>query len=176
MLINAKLIIIGHARHGKDTVANKLAHNLGLENVNASTIACNEIIYPVLNSFYSDPEECYNDRINNRELWYRLINHYCLVNGGHAFGFKVFEQSDIYAGVRDEDEHTAILNAAELYSTYPIITIWVDAARRLPLEDEKSINITADKADFILCNNGDIDNLTSQIDMLSRHLTIKYGV
>lgn len=73
-----RLLIIGPARHGKDTLAETMRDNFGL-NFKSSSQACSDIF--IFNELkdkygYTTPEECFEDRLNHRAEWYQLICGY----------------------------------------------------------------------------------------------------
>ena len=103
MKVTPKILIVGHGRHGKDTLAQII--NLELEHKfrGSSEVAAREVIYPVMSNFYSSPEDAFERRHDNRELWRALISDFnredptklaCLVcEGGYG-----------YVGLRDKTE------------------------------------------------------------------------
>jgi hypothetical protein len=75
-----KLLIIGHARHGKDSMAEILQENFGLKFKSSSEAAAEIFIYDVLKGKYSykTPQECFKDRVNHRAEWHQLICEYII--------------------------------------------------------------------------------------------------
>lgn len=138
-----RLIIIGHGGHGKDEVASTLCELLGLRNRNASYLCAEKIMYPVMTR-YSTVEECYADRVNNRQIWRSTLAAY-RKNDPARIARMVFEESDIYCGIRGVKE----LEAAREIADY---VVWVDASERLPTEP--TCDLRASMADIIINNNG----------------------
>ena len=69
------ILIIGHMRHGKTTVAEMLEDEYGLSSKDSS-MACAEIfIYDELKDKYNYEsfEECYEDRKQHRPEWFQMI-------------------------------------------------------------------------------------------------------
>jgi len=69
-----KLLIIGHARHGKDTLAELLRDTFELKFVSSSQAASDIFIFDELKDKYgyTTPEECFEDRVNHRAEWYDM--------------------------------------------------------------------------------------------------------
>jgi hypothetical protein len=149
---NNPLIIIGPAQHGKDTAAEYLAKHFRLVHRPASQIACDAFIYPLLKNFYASEIECWEDRVNNRQLWYNLIRDHCSEDKA-ALGKLIFKYSDVYTGVRAKDELQGIKEA------FPeAITIWVDSYVRLG-HPKEPMTVGPTDADYGLTNNGSIEQL-----------------
>lgn len=165
-----KILILGHARHGKDTVA-EIFRDVGDYSFQSSSMAAlEEIIWPKIGYSYKNKEECFKDRVNNRKLWFDLINEY---NREHNEEYneecpakltvKVLEKNDIYVGMRDIREFK---NSVILFD----LTIWVDASERLPLEREDSFNIPKECADIVIENNGGLEDLKFKVTRLIKGL------
>ena len=145
-----KLLIIGHARHGKDTVAALLEKYFGLAYTDSSRAATKIFIYDVLKDKYGYDsfDECYQDRVNHRAEWKQVICDYNKDDRA-KLAKGILEHSDCYVGMRDREE----INECMRQGLFDII-IWVDASERLPLEDSSSFNIDKTCADIIIENNG----------------------
>lgn len=159
-----KLLIIGHGRHGKDTVAEFLRDEFGLKFVSSSQAAAEIFIYEELKEKYKyeTPKECYEDRINHRAEWYDLICDYN-VDDRARLAKGILERADCYVGMRDREEIDECLNQG-LFD----LIIWVDACERLPLEPADSFNIDKSCADIIIDNNGSISELHDKIYRLGK--------
>lgn len=145
-----RLLIIGHGRHGKDTLAEIFARDYGMT-FKASSMAASEIfIYDVLKDTYGyrTPEECFADRGNHRKEWYDLI---CLYNEHDKakLAKSIMTTSNCYVGMRDKLEIDECLRQGVFD-----LVIWVDASSRLPKEPKDSFNITTKSADILISNNG----------------------
>ena len=70
-----KVLIVGHARHGKDTLAEILHEEYGLTYKSSSLAASEIFLYDSLKAKYGykTPEECFEDRVNRRDEWHNLI-------------------------------------------------------------------------------------------------------
>jgi hypothetical protein len=75
---NLKLLVIGHGRHGKDTVCEMLRDDYGYTFESSSRFCSKLFIYNDLKDKYgyANEEECYADRHNHRAEWYDAICAY----------------------------------------------------------------------------------------------------
>ncbi|ATN93266.1 hypothetical protein [Marinobacter phage PS6] len=167
-----KLMVMGYGRHGKDTVCELLKEMYGLSFASSSFAAAEYAIYPVLRDLigYGTLEDCYNDRHNHRTLWYELIkafNH----RDKACLGRLIYRDYDIYAGIRNIEEFKAIDDAG-LFD----YAIWVDRSKVLPAETTNSCTVHPGLADYILDNNGDLDELRSEIRMMMPRLKVMWGM
>lgn len=152
-----KLVILGHGDHGKDTVAKLIAELYDFKYVDATHIACEHMIWPLMRDIYGGHfQHCIQDRANNRELWARLIKSH-LIEDPLSLAKPVFEEGDIYAGIRAKIEYVATKKE------FDIVTIWVDASKRVAKEDESSTTVTQKMADYTIDNNGSEDYLREQV-------------
>jgi len=155
-----KLLIIGHARHGKDTVAELLKEYYGLK-YQSSSYACAEIfIYDALKDKYGYQsfQECFDDRVNHRAEWYEMIKEYNKNDRAKLAKEILAKGYDCYVGMREREE---ILECIK-QNVFDLI-IWVDASDRLALENSDSFNITKDLADVIIDNNGPVYRLKNKM-------------
>lgn len=149
MLIEPKLMIMGYAEHGKDTICKLLEIIFGWTSIQSSFFANEHVVYPILKDryCYSNSLECYNDRRNKRQEWYELIKAYNTPDGCRL-ARDLYSQFNIYNGVRNIEEYEAIKNA-KLFD----YSIWVDASDRLPIESEESCTVKPRDADIVFNNN-----------------------
>lgn len=157
-----KLMIMGHARHGKDTACEYLRDKHGLTFKSSSEAACEIVIYPTLKELhgYKTIEECFNDRVNHRQTWYDLIRRYNLKNPTRL-AQDIYATNDIYCGIRSIHEFDAI-EAAGLFD----LSIWIDASHRLPAESQDSCTVTKQDADIVISNNGTVEQLYAALDRM----------
>ena len=73
-----KLLVIGHGRHGKDTVCEYLNEKYGFDFKSSSKFCSERFIFDMLKDQhgYANEEECYADRHNHRAEWYNAISCY----------------------------------------------------------------------------------------------------
>lgn len=157
---DTKIMIVGHARHGKDEVANMLKSYMRFQS--ATEVVCKELIFKKLKEQYnySTWKECLADKESHRVEWKHLIDLYCNDNKTKLIEL-VFRTSDIYCGLRNVEQ----LMAAKDKKLMDYI-IYVDGSRRMPLEAPELFNITKEHADTVIDNNGSKFDLEYEIQKL----------
>ena len=145
-----KLLIIGHGRHGKDTVAEILARDAGLSFASSSEFACEKAVFPLLADVYDTAADCYADRANHRELWYHAIAAYTL-RPGPSLTEPILADHDIYVGMRRRAEFD---NSRHLFG----LVVWVDRPG-MPPEPTASNELTRADADLVVYNSGTLADL-----------------
>ena len=156
-----RLMVMGHARHGKDTVCEILRDEYGFTFASSSQAALNHVIWPIMQSYYSSKAECFNDRQNWRALWFELIkrfNH----DDPTALAREIYFSSEIYCGIRSRQEFDAI-SKAKLFD----YSVWVDARDRVPSECKSSIQVDESLADLLINNNGTREQLTDEVKTIA---------
>jgi hypothetical protein len=153
-----KLLIIGHGRHGKDTLAEIWARNFGLKYAGSSIECARIFIFDALKEKYGYKEfvDCFDDRVNHREEWHNMICEYNTPDKARL-AKEILTTCDCYVGMRSGYEIDECVKQ-EIFN----LIIWVDASDRLPLEDPSSFNIDKSYADVI------IDNNNSKSDFIKR--------
>jgi hypothetical protein len=160
--LKLKLLVIGHGRHGKDTVCEILRDKYEYS-FESSSQFCNRLfVYDMLKDKYgyADEQECYNDRHNHRAEWYDAICAYNVPDAA-TLGREIFAEHDIYCGLRNKKEFHAMKNSGVFD-----YAIWVDRSDYLPLEEKDSMSLEPWMADYVIDNNGTIEDLihnTSQL-------------
>jgi hypothetical protein len=157
-----KILVLGHARHGKDTVAEVLRDEYGFSFASSSHFCAERVMMPYYNSKmghpgYANVEDCYADRVNNRAEWFNQIQAYNSPDRGRL-AREILETSDLYVGMRCKEEFAAAKDAFDFI-------LWVDATERgLPLEPEDSFDIEFDPQTMILVpNNGTLEDLNDSV-------------
>lgn len=146
-----KILILGHGRHGKDSVAEALHHIFGLKFQSSSMFACERVIFDHFNNSddlpsYDTPEECYADRSNYRSTWYDLIQEFNK-DDQSRLAREILEEGDMYVGMRALPEYEA---SKDLFTH----VVWVDAsARGIPLEPEDSFTIPLELGNMWVIQN-----------------------
>lgn len=157
-----KVMVLGYARHGKDTVCELLAKT-GARFTSSSWFCAERIAFPALKDKYgySDVQACFDDRHNHRAEWFDLITAFNtpdLTKLGRA----IFEEHDVYCGIRNARELHALKNAG-VYD----VAVWVDASERVKsVEDRSSCTVEPWMADFVLDNNGTVEDLERNLESL----------
>ncbi len=155
-----KLLILGHGRHGKDTVAEILNEKFGMTFQSSSQAAADIFLYEKLkNKFgYKTPEECYADRHNHRALWHKEISEYNTPDKS-KLAQGIMRDNDIYVGMRCSEELQACINIG-LFD----YIIWVDAGNRIDYkEGSDSFNIDESFSDYHIDNSGTFEELEQKV-------------
>lgn len=161
------LNIVGHKRHGKDTLAELLSEKFGLKFKSSSQACADIFIYDTLKDKYNyqTPEECFEDRMNHRQEWYEMICDYNKDDRARL-AKEILKTTDCYVGMRDRGE----IEECMKQGLFDLI-VWVDASGRLPLEGKESFNIDKSCADVIIENNGTYDEFVEKVNRLGKVLT-----
>lgn len=161
-----KLLIIGHARHGKDTFAELLRDKLGLAFTSSSRFVGEECIWPMWGKErYPSFESMFEDRVNNRKVWADLISAYNTPDKTRTARTMLERGYDMYVGMRRMDEFVACAEA-KLFD----YVIWVDASKRLPPESAESNDMVPGLAHLYVDNNGPLESLHEYVDLLQKKL------
>lgn len=164
-----KILIIGHARHGKDSFAEILREEFGLKFLSSSQAASDIFIYSSLKNKYgyTSPEECFLDRVNHRAEWYDLICEYNKKDPARL-AKEILKITDCYVGMRSSIEIKECLSKGIID-----LVVWVDASDRLPLEDKSSFDIDKHCADLIVDNNGSYEDFKNRVIRIGKSLICK---
>ena len=166
-LMHPKLILLGHARHGKDTVADLLRDRHGFKPMGSSLFACERVIMPWFRSKgipYTSWSACYADRVNHRDIWFQLICEFNRKEPARLARLLFEAGHDVYVGMRSAREFEAARHLAD-------VVVWVDALGRLPPEPADSFDIDpAAVCDWRIDNNGSPELLEERVDDFVRWL------
>lgn len=160
-----KIILLGHARHGKDTVAEMLRDKYGFSFESSSMFCAEKVMMPYFNGLpnhpgYASVEDCYADRVNYRDVWFQQIELYNYPDRSRL-AREMFEQNNVYVGMRSKRELAACMNAG-----LADLVIWVDASDRLPPEDASSCTVEPWMAQLQIDNNGTLEELAFNVHQL----------
>ena len=161
-----KLLIIGHGRHGKDTVCEMLRDKYGYSFESSSQFCSKLFIFDQLKDKYeyANEEQCYADRHNHRAEWYDAICNYNVPDASRL-GREIFHAHDIYCGLRNKREFFAMQNTGVFD-----YAIWVDRSDHLPLESKDSMSLEQWMADFTIDNNGTLSELEFNVNQLMNYI------
>jgi len=161
-----KLLIIGNARHGKDTVCDILRDEFGYTFRSSSDFCAERFIYAELKDKYGyeNYEQCFNDRHNHRSEWYDMIHAYCKDDFARL-GREIFAENLIYCGLRNKSEFHSMRNTGVFD-----YAIWVDRCDHLPVEDRSSMTLENWMADYVIDNNGTLEDLKRNTSQLMHYL------
>lgn len=159
-----KVIVLGHARHGKDTVAELLRDRYGYRFQSSSMFCAEHVMLPYFRGQgvdYPSVEACYEDRVNHRATWYDQIEAYNRDDWGRLCRELFAQGNDVYVGTRSSREFAEARKAAD-------VVLWVDAqGRGLPPEPRSSFDIDYDPASMTyVSNNGTLKMLEAAVDAL----------
>lgn len=162
-----KLLVIGHGRHGKDTVCDILAREYGYSFESSSQFCSKLFIFDMLKDTYGykNEEECYADRHNHRAEWYNAICDYNIPDPA-KLGREIFKEHDIYCGLRNKKEFHAMKNTGVFD-----YAIWVDRSDFLPPEAKESMSLEQWMADFTIDNNGTLEDLHFNVNALMGYIS-----
>lgn len=159
-----RILIIGHARHGKDTLAEMLLKHYGLWFESSSMAASRIFLYKLLKGKYGykTPEECYADRENRRVEWFQHISEYNSEDKARlAKG--ILKHSDVYVGMRSKDE----IDECKAQGLFDFV-IGVYNPRK-PLEAADSFQIDLwEHSDFVIPNAGTKEDLENKVIALKK--------
>jgi len=161
-----KLLVIGHGRHGKDTVCEILRDNYGFRFQSSSEFCARRFIYDELKHKYNyaNYEQCYADRHNHRSEWYDMIHAYC-EDDYARLGRDIFAENDIYCGLRNRAEFHAMRNTGVFD-----YCVWVDRSDHAALEPRDSMNLEIWMADYVIDNNSTLEVLNRSVGDLADYL------
>jgi hypothetical protein len=165
-----KLMIVGNARHGKDTAADVLGKAMGTTPLASSWVACELFLFDELKyqGFkYDTAQEAWESRLVSnrmRRLWFEEIKKFNTPDRTRLMR-AVYERSDIYTGLRDHHELFAGREAGLID-----LCIWVDASDRLPPEPRTSMTVTRGMADIVIENNGTEEEFRNRVERLASAL------
>jgi len=164
-----RLLIIGNAQHGKDTAAEYLRDSHGFAFADSSRKALEIFLFAKLQPRYGyrTIDEAYQDRVNHRAEWYDEIALFNTPDRAHLAKM-IMQEASMYVGMRSRAE----LLACREQGVFDLV-VWIDAAKRKPLEASSSMTIAADMADVIIDNNGPEVWLGPQLDMLVEYLSVR---
>lgn len=166
-----KILLIGHARHGKDTVAEMLA-TLGWSFQSSSWHCAEHVVLPAFRAVegapgmpqYKDAAECFEDRGNWRYYWYDVIKDYNQPYGYSKLAEDILQEHDIYVGMRNRREFEGSMKLFDH-------VVWVTRAHHLPDESWESNHLNDTDASYIVDNNGTLADLMRQVADLHEYLT-----
>lgn len=161
-----RLLIIGHARHGKDTVAEFLKELSGMNFESSSVAASRIFLFDALKEKYGyeTPEQCFEDRVNHRKEWHDLIVEFNKDDKARL-AKEIMKTSSMYVGMRSNVECEECLRQG-LFD----VVIGVFNPNK-PLEPQESFDIDMwEKADYVIWNDGSLEDLKKEVIELYIHL------
>ena len=162
-----KLLILGHAEHGKDYAAILFKKYSGMLFQSSSEFANEICVFPRLREKYGykTKEECFEDRRNRRAEWLDLITEYNNKDRARLTS-EILEVNDMYVGMRNEQEFEV---AKDLFD----LVIWIDASKWVSPEGKDSCTINMKVADIVITNSGSKKDFKKKIKRLCCIMRIK---
>jgi len=159
-----KILILGDARHGKDTVADLISKHTGLTSLASSVAALNIFLYDLLREkyglTYGSVMEAFKDRVNHREIYYNEICEYNKEDKTRLVK-EIQKVADIYTGLRNAEE----VEQAIEEGLFDLI-IGVNNPR-IPKEPISSNTASAEKYSHLMIeNDGTLLDLEEKIMLL----------
>lgn len=154
-----KILILGNARHGKDTLAELLSEQFGMTFKSSSEMAMEIFLFDMLKekNGYETMQECFEDRVNHRQTWYLSICDYNKDDRARL-AKDIVKEHDCYVGMRDLDEFNA---SKELFD----VIVWVDASKRLGTS-ENTNKIPVSEANIVVTNDGSFEDFKEKARLL----------
>lgn len=154
------VLILGAARHGKDTAAELLSELTGWAFRSSSLFVAEHAVLPTLGPKYGydSVEECYDDRQAHREEWRDLIRAYNQ-NDRAKLAKKLLTTCSVYVGMRCHMEYAECMRQ-EVFD----YVLWVDASDRVGGHDP---SLTIHQDDFFMHtidNNGTPEDLKKRLE------------
>ena len=160
-----KLLIIGHMRHGKDTVAEMIEEFTGMSFKSSSEMAAEIFIYEELKDKYgySSFIECFEDRMNHRAEWNDLIKNYN--NPDKAkLAKEILRHNDMYVGMRSQAEIDKCIEDG----VFDMIIGVFDPDKTL--EPKDSFDIDLFTSSDIIIPTGDLETVREKVRKLCDYL------
>lgn len=129
-----KILILGHAQHGKTTLANLLKEIHGLKFSDSSLFCAEKIVMPWLEekgiAVYDSVEACHEDRGNFRPEWHQAIWEYNQEDPTRL-ARELLAENDVYCGMRKWEEFAPSIEQGVFDRV-----IWIEA----PCVEKESVN------------------------------------
>lgn len=161
--MSKRILIIGHARHGKDTTAEIIKELYGYTFESSSVAAARIFLFNALKDEYGykDFNECFLDRVNRRKEWHDRICAYNYADKARL-AKDILATYNMYVGMRSNVEVEECLRQ-ELFDL--VICVY---DYRKPLEDKSSFDINLwEKADIVIPNSQGLPELRKRIEKLA---------
>ncbi len=155
-----KVLVLGSARHGKDTAAEILCELAGWGFRSSSLFVAEKAVFPELSAIYGykSVEECYDDRDDHRQEWRNLIRDYNSKDRT-KLARELLSVCNVYVGMRCHREYTACA-IGEVFDH----VLWVDASDRVGGRDA-SLTIAYDGSSMCtIDNNRTLADLRQQLN------------
>lgn len=155
-----RIAVCGYGRHGKESTSRILSELTGLCYTKSTSEAAAELVFSHTQEShgYETVQECWNDRHQHRSTWAKIIWDHNKPLGITLYADMVRNGIDILDGIRQADEIAACVEHGIVD-----LTVWVDASKRKPIEDASSCTLGPDDCQYIIDNNGTIEQLRANV-------------
>jgi hypothetical protein len=154
-----KILIIGHAQHGKDTSAEIINSLFGYSFDSSSVAAARIFLYEKLKDKYGYGNfmECFEDRVNKRKEWHDEIKAFN-AEDPTRLAREILKENDVYVGMRSNIEIVSCVDAG----VFDLVIGIYDY--RKPLESPNSFDINLwERTDIIIPNSQGIPELRNRL-------------
>lgn len=157
-----KVLIIGHARHGKDTSAEIIKELFNYTFESSSVAAARIFLFDALRDRYGYGNfiECFDDRVNRRAEWFNAIKEYNSADRSRL-AKEILTSSDMYLGMRSEEEFTACVDAG----IFDLVIGIYDPRKQTEPKSSFDIDLWQ-MSDIIIPNSEDITQLRRRLKLL----------
>ena len=166
MLSGMKILVIGHKQHGKGTFAKIASETFNIPSMGTSRFGTEHMFNLLKDEYgYLTPEECYNDRGSYRKLWFDELERYNALNPSQLIE-DIYLKHALAEGLRNRYEYNGIKD-----KKLADLIIWVDASKRLPLEDKSSMELNENDAHITITNNDSENEFIEKVKSLLLAIT-----
>lgn len=158
-----KILIIGDARHGKDTVAEIICKNSDFRSLSSSIAALDIFLFDVLNGKYelkyNSKQDAFKDRVNHRDIWYSEICEYNRHDSTRLVK-DILKKASIYIGLRNSVE----IDSAIKENLFDYIIGVYDYRKKRESLNSNTANVFK-YSDLIINNNGTLEDLEYKVKL-----------
>lgn len=152
-----KLLIIGNARHGKDTVAEMINKHFNLTFKSSSRAAADIFIFEALKDKYDNAEDCFSDRVNHRKEWHDMICEYNKEDPSRL-AKEIMKTSNIYVGMRSSEE----IKRCKEDEIFDLVVGVYNKNKLLEPKESFSIDLW-EESDLVISNSGTLEDLEDKV-------------
>lgn len=166
-----RLLILGYGRHGKDSVAEMLRDNYGLNFKSSSQFVAEECLWKQWGKDrYTTFNEMYDDRHNHRVTWMEMISAYNTPDKTKTAATMLSRGLDMYVGMRRQDE----LEACRQANLFDFI-VWVERLGYPPEVGSMDITKESSHWNYTIKNDGTLTDLEQKVAVFHHQLTVIHG-
>ncbi len=163
-----KIAICGMARSGKTTASKWITENTSLRYSRSTSEAAAQLVYDTIKAsskpcWYRNVRDAWNDRVNRRAQWARIIWDYNQPSGTRLYEEMLEQGEDILDGIRKSSELKACRDLLDL-------SIWI--SRPNTHESNASCEIQAVDCDITIHNNGTLEELNAKLHHLCKDFEV----